>query len=116
MSDQSLSALDRAKERIARECHVAALMAFDMAAQRLVDDNWLYRDTASRALGIVFSDAFKMSHADIRARAEERAASERKRITHYSHNRPRYLACLELAEAAKRRMAKGGAQAEEIAA
>lgn len=116
MPAQQLSALDRAKERIAKECQVAALMAFDMAAQRLVDDNWLYRDTASRALGVDFSDAFGMSHADIRARAEERAASERKRINHYSHSRPRYLACLELAEAAKRRMEKGVASAEEIAA
>ncbi|WP_051080350.1 hypothetical protein [Methylocystis rosea] len=116
MSDQPLSALERAMERIAKECHAAALMAFDAAAQRLVDSNWLYRDTASRALNIDFGDVFKMNDADIRARAEERAASERKRINHYSHNRPRYLACLELAEAAKRRMEKRAAPAEEIAA
>lgn len=99
-----MSAMDTALQRIARETQIAFEMCHEMAVQRLMDSAWLYHDTAGRALGLSVKEAWDMSHAEIRERALERAANERKRITHWSHSRPRYLACLELAEAAKRKM------------
>ena len=102
-----MSALDTATQRLAREAEIVFRQCHEMAIQRLMDSEWLYRDQAGRALGLGVKELFEMSHADIRERALERAANERKRITHWSHSRPRYLACLELAEAAKRKISMG---------
>lgn len=99
-----MSAMDTALQRIARETQIAFEMCHEMAVQRLMDSEWLFRDTAGCALCLSIKDALDMPHAEIHERALERAANERKRITHWSHSRPRYLACLELAEAAKRKM------------
>ncbi len=97
-----MSALDTALERIARETQLAFEMCHEMAVQRLVDSNWLLRDTSGRALGLGVQESSEMSLDEIRERALVRAANERKRITRWSHNRPRYLACLELAHACNR--------------
>jgi hypothetical protein len=94
-----MTALDTALQRIARETQIAFEACHDMAVQRLVNSNWLLRDAAGRALGLSVPEAFEMSLEEIRERALAQLASERKRIAHYSHNRPRYLACLELADA-----------------
>ncbi|MBS4016780.1 MAG: hypothetical protein KGZ68_00965 [Dechloromonas sp.] len=99
-----MSAMNTALQRIARETQIAFEMCHEMAVQRLVDSNWLYRDTAGRALGLGVKEAWDMPHVEIRERALERAANELKRITHWSYCRSRHLACLELAEAAKRKI------------
>lgn len=99
-----MSAMDAAFERIARETQIAFRQCHEMAVQRLLDSAWLYRDAAQRALGVNVNESWELSDAEIRERALKIVESERKRITHHSHNRPRYLACLELAEAAQRKI------------
>lgn len=103
-----MSAMDAALQRIARETKIAFEMCHEMAVQRLVDSAWLYHDTAGRALGLGVKEAWDLSHAEIRERALKIVAGERARIAHYSHNRSRYLACLELADAAERLMERAG--------
>ena len=99
-----MNAMDNTLQRLAREAEIVFRQCHEMAVQRLMDSEWLFRDTASRALGLGVKEAADMPISEIRERALERAANERKRITHWSHSRPRYLACLELAEAAKRKI------------
>lgn len=98
-----MSAIDTALQRIARETKIVVERCHELAVQRLMNSAWLYRETASSVLGIGFKEAWDMDHADIRKRALARAATERARINHWSFDLSRYRACLELAEAAKRR-------------
>lgn len=103
-----MSAMERTLAALAREAEIVFRQCHELAVQRLMESPWLYRDTVGRALGVGVKEAWAMSHAEIRERALEGCASERKRIAHYSYNRPRHLACQELAEAAKRKMERAG--------